>query len=108
MAKVRASLGGSGGSSNVVIAGPTTQASASITLGFKPKYLMVVFRYTSNQVMGCYYNEDESTTSYKRIYQATTDTQTFPSNNAGIKTIDSDGFTMNSGNLTNFSYIAVG
>lgn len=98
----------SGGSSNVAIAGPTTQVSASITLGFKPKYLMVAFRYTSTQTMACYFNADEHPDSYTRIYQATTDTQSLPSNNAGIKSIDDYGFTMQSGNLANFSYIAVG
>ena len=98
----------SGGGLQISYCTPTTLSNAKITTGFKPKYILCAYRYTSNQVMGCYYNADVSENEYKRVYQATVDTQTKPWNNAGFASIDNDGFTMNTSSLPNFSYIAVG
>lgn len=86
---------------------PTTLSSTKITTGFQPKYIMCAFKYTTSGTMGCYYNADESANTYKRIYMATYDTQSLPSGNDGIASINADGFTMQSA-YTNFSYIAVG
>ena len=105
MGQIRGGTVGNG--LQIAYGAPTTLSSTKITTNFTPKYIMCVFKYTTSGSMGCYYNADVNPNSYTRIYQATTDTQSLPSNNDGIKSVNVDGFTMQS-TYTNFAYIAVG
>ena len=97
-----------GGGYQVASGAPSSLTGGKVTTVFKPKIIMCAFAYTSNGTMACYYNADDDPGSYKRIYQATTDTQQLPNSNTGIVSVDDDGFTMNPSSLSNFTYIALG
>lgn len=88
-----------------------TGSAYSINLGFKPKYL-AISRSAGSTASGMnIYNEDYSTTVFRyatgSIYA--TDVALGGSASGRLKSINSDGFTMNtSASVTNMDYFAIG
>ncbi len=81
----------------------STTNTTKVTLGFKPKYLSVVGYTSTTQFITAIYNEDVDST--KQLFSArynentTVNTENIPYTSAGqsrIKSIDDDGFTMQS------------
>lgn len=95
----------------------STTNTTKITLGFKPKYLSVVGYTSTNQFITAIYNEDVNSTkqlfSAKNGSAATITTENIPFTSTGqsrIKSIDDDGFTMQSmiSYAVNCYYFALG
>lgn len=93
---------------------PTTKygATGKVSTGFKVKYLIGSFLYNSSQVITFVYDEDTSTTKYKRYIGSGIEDVTLNTTVTGLKSIDStDGFTLDPTNLSlmsYFTYIAIG
>ena len=114
MAFYRAVIGGGGGG-NTAKGTFTTNTTATsgykVTLGFKPKYILMARDYTTN-AWTMAYNEDISTTKWIRGTTSASVWQNFGSNSPySIKSIDNDGFTVyTANNYHNFQwrYFAMG
>lgn len=87
---------------------PSTTASTKITLGFKPKKLLILF-FSGSASGGNYYDEDVSSTNYTR-YGGTVTTLPVGGGTVSsrILSIDDDGFTLSAGgSKTNTIYMAI-
>ena len=85
-----------------------TGSEYSINLGFKPKYLAISRSNGSSSTGITIYNENYSTTAFRyangNTYAA--DVNLGGSTGGQLKSIDSDGFTMNpSSSINNFDYL---
>lgn len=88
-----------------------TDSEYSINLGFKPKYLAIARSAGSTASGMTIYNEYYSTTVFRYATGSkyATDVALGGSNSGQLKSINSDGFTMNaSASVVNMDYFAIG
>lgn len=106
MAVIRALSGGGGQSKTDSIASVTN--NQKITCGFKPRHIFVLCKYSGSNLMGFIYNADYNENKYLQ-YAASIVERDVGGNFYGFKSIDIDGFTINTnGNtLTDFYYMAM-
>ena len=91
-----------------------TSGTTSVTVGFKPKYLCIRVTNSSEVVhRACIYDERYSTTQFQNAATGTylSGTNLNGSASGTLKSIDSNGFTMNKysdGSKANGEYFAIG
>lgn len=106
----RATGGGSGLQvyNNYYAAKADIPSDKKIVTGFKPKYISMTGKYSSNN-MSMYYDENVSTTQITRYFSGTRATYniTPTETNATLASIDNDGFTLNTAAYNGLTLLTV-